>query len=300
METYRTKKEKIIDYLFDLLPEKEKREIQEVLNNNSDLLKLYNEIRENIIIESYLDDELLPHDKIEFERILKKESKLAAEVDLRKKVNVFIKGLVYNDELEEIFHENNNHDYSIPFQNKRHLKLMKLIAAASITLLLTLGGIAGLGIFRHAPLENRLYAKYYHPFKEVISNKYKLHTNGSMLTEAKSMYNQGDYYNALLIFKNLPNSLPIEIEKKFYTGLIFMEMGQFDDAIDKFEYLTAEPDAVMILSPVKWYLGLCYLNTDQDEKAVAALTQITENRGYNYKNAVKILKKLGYSFSENK
>ena len=292
MYTTCSKRESILDYLFDLLPKEEKQKIEDELNYDTDLWEIYNAEREKINIESYLDNELLPHDKVEFERIMRNDSKLASEVDLRRKVNAFIAKLDDYYELDCILRQPVQ-DAAIKFRFKpfnKYIQINRLIAAASILLLLVLGIVAGVNISAHKPLENRLYEKFYKPFYD--KSPTELNANAYRLYEAKKKYRAGDYYDALLIFENLPETLTIEVEKRFYSALIFMELEKFDTAISRLKDLLDNPYAKSVLPHIKWYLGLCYLHTGNNGEAVRIFRDIAEKKGYYYKSARKILRKL--------
>ena len=69
-----------------------------------------------------------------------------------------------------------------------------------------------------------------------------------------------------------------------------MELKSFDKAIPKFQGVVK--NKFQYLPQAYWYLGLCYLNTNQKKKAIETFSYIVENSGYNATQAEKILKKL--------
>ena len=91
---------------------------------------------------------------------------------------------------------------------------------------------------------------------------------------------------------DLPENINIRTEKNFYIALTLMETHAFDQAIEKFDSLISDNTEFKLLPQTYWYLGLCYLNTSQTEKARATFSYIAKFKGYRYKDAEKILKEL--------
>lgn len=100
-------------------------------------------------------------------------------------------------------------------------------------------------------------------------------------------YELHDYDAALEMFNKAPNNLM----GKLYGGLSLMELGDFDKASTKFEYIIEHNDNLFI-DQAQWYLGLCYLRTDKQKQAVEAFTKIAEQSGVYKTKAQKILHEL--------
>ena len=291
MPNYRTNRLKIIDYLFDLLPPNEREEVEDTIDNDPTSKWCYDRIRRNISIESYLDNEMPLHEKIEFIRELETDSRLAEEVNFRKKVNAVGKMIAFREELEDIHDEYAQHRTGVYIFDCISPQVKRILAAASVILILALGSLTVMNRTTSGqPVENRMYTKYYQPFESKYLFKY-IHS-ANALYEARREYEQGNYDEALYMYNNLPNSFDVDVEKQFYQGLILMEVGQLNEAIKKFEYLKDYPGTKFMRPYVKWYLGMCYLNTCQREKAKNIFNEIVQFGSFNYKKAERILKKL--------
>lgn len=283
----------IIEFLFDTLPPEEMSLIADEILSNKNLKNIYEEEKGEILTHCYVDNELSPYDRIEFEDKLKTDKQLSKEIKLQKEINNSLEELNLKEALEEAYES-----YTYPKEHITPLtpmtypvnrKLKNWLVAASITILFIFGG----GITYHYQtrdsLENRLYARYYEPFSK---NKNEYILNSSALTEAQQKYLKGDYITALLLYKNLPPSLTIETERRFFMGLSLMELGQYQKAITHFQDILLNEDYPEYNPKVKWYMALCYLKIGEKEKTINILQTIVDNNDYNYKKANQILRKL--------
>ncbi|NOQ27454.1 MAG: tetratricopeptide repeat protein [Bacteroidales bacterium] len=292
----------IIDFLFDTILPVKKSEVADKIINDENFRNLYNEEKDRFIIHSYVNNELEPHEHIEFENRLKKDKQLSKEVALLKDIDLFSECNALKDIQQEYMSGKNNHMHflknnkvSVLVKNNSALspitvrKIKKWIAAASIAFLLISGGEVTQNYFlTRGSLENRLYETYYETFDK--TGQYDLNTNSLKLAQLK--YTEGEYENALLSFQNLPTSLSIEAEKHFFIGLSFMELKLYRKAIENFEQVTKSPEGIGYLAQTQWYIGLSYLKTGNKEKAIDIFKVILSYNDCNYKKAKKILKKL--------
>ncbi len=292
MFSKQSKREKIINYLFGHLSENEKRHVEEKLKSDSEFQRIYKTERENLTLQSYLNNELPLHERIEFERQIRNNSYLRRTVYLHKRLlnaDIF-KTLEYKKLLEKVIKESeHNTKKSFLARAFSATNIMKLVVAASILFMVYLG-VEKVYRLQEQPLENKLFKEYYKPFFDNKATRF--HTNSSLLYEAKKKYNNGNYIEALDVFENLPNSLTINIEKHFYSALIYMELKQYNRAIDIFNNLIDNSETKQILPYVKWYLALCYLQTNNTDKAIGIFEEIVEYKGYYSKPAKKILSRI--------
>lgn len=234
------------------------------------------EERQRMEIEDYLDDQLNDSDKKEFEAKMKHNRDIRKEVMFRKKINNSINELRYKKELEEAF-------------NKYHKdqKIRKLAVKWSVAacLLLIIGASIFLASQDRKIDKESLYLSYYQPL-----DKKEFHDLRSDFDEGKEKYFKGDYKGAFLIYSNLPTSIDIKAEKELFTALSLIELGDFQGAINKLNENLKTNKRFAGYS--YWYLGLCYLKTNQLNSAKEVFGTIAESKGYNSKKAAKILRKL--------
>jgi len=286
-------KDKIIDFIFDDLPLEEVSLVADAIISNENLKKTYEEEKEKILTHCYVDNALSPDKRFEFEDRLKTDKQLHKEVKLQKEINNSIENLNLKETLDEVYEsyksQKEYNNYTTARTYSIHINLKNWLIAASITLLLILGGGITYHFQTRDSLENRLYASYYEPFNKIDNYV----TNSSGLNLAQEKYLKGDYMNAFLLFDKLPASLTIESEKHFYKALSLMELERFDKAIENFEYLFDCQGYFEAAPQVYWYLALCYLKSGDNRKAIELFEKIVKTNGYNYKKAKRILKKLG-------
>jgi len=257
---------------------------------------IYKEEKQKIDIEEYLDNELLPDEKTRFETKLNENAELAGETKFRSRVNQAIKDIGLVKAIEKAHSEFTRlYETDMDLVELKDSKTINLysrkrfhwLTAASIVLLF--GITSCFYLMNREPLEKRLYASYYEPLKENQSRAFVVNSSG--LNEAKKKYQEKDYYDALIIFNNLPENINIQTEKDFYIALSLMEMNSCDEAIKKFTGIMNNKK-FQYLPQTYWYLGLCYLNTNQKDKAIETFSYIVANSEYNSVKAKKILRRL--------
>lgn len=175
------------------------------------------------------------------------------------------------------------------FSLKEKLRTRNFRLTLTTVFVLTIGGASLLHLLTRDTLENRLYDRYYRPMTE---NATRLIIENSAFDEAKRKYEEGEHNVAWLLMVNLPDNFSFKTEKIFYQALTLMEMGKFDQAINKFNVLLDMPNNKDILVIAKWYQGLCYLKTADFEKAKQLFTFINSSNCKYSNKAYKILKEI--------
>jgi tetratricopeptide (TPR) repeat protein len=272
----------IIEFLFGTLSKKRMSVVAAAIVSNSNLKKIYTEVRNKVITHYYSDNELLPYERIDFEYKLDKNEHLLKEVKLHKNLN-----------LEET-HDNNfiynsfQKKKSISEKHTQNKKFKHWLVVSTITVLLILGGGTSYFFQTQEITENELFASFYSPLD--YTDSYLLTSNSFNI--AKQKYIDGDYSNALVLLQGLPTKINIEVERNFFIGLSLMEIGKFNAAIEYFEQIISHKNGFEYIPHIRWYSGLCYLKTGSKEKAIDTFSTIVYNQDYNSKKAKKILKKL--------
>jgi len=296
-------KSQIIDFILNNVNEEERIKIIESINTNSLTKELYLSEKRKYDVERYLDDEMSIGERCEIEELLKINESLYEHFELSKDVNEFMKIEAFSEQLnaihtelydsdsteQELVHKGSSDRHIEPAGKGKYsfLSIGQWVAAASIILFVALFGINYFATNQNS-LEEKLYDSYYEPFQNNTNSFFY----SSSLIEAKKKYNNKEYDIAWLLIENLPNSMTIEAEKRFYAGLTLMELERYAEAINKFKALQADEEQTVMNSVNQWYLALCYLKTERREDATAIFKQIVANKSYNYTKAKKILKKL--------
>lgn len=279
----------ITDFLFDTLSKDQMSLVADAIVSDEVLKKIYEEERNKIITHCYADNELLSHERIEFEYTLKKSEQILKDVTLLKDINNSIENINLKETLDEVYNKyTSQQKYGVFVSSLLNRNSKHWLAAASISLLFILGA----GIIYHFQtrdaIENRLYASYYAPYD--YTDSYIL--NSSSFNIAKQKYMDGEYINALALLQSLSPSLSIEVERDFFIGLSLMEIGKYNTAVEYFEQVLNNQKGFEYIPQIRWYMGLCYLKLGNKEKAIETFNTIVQNNDYNYKKANRIIKKL--------
>lgn len=156
------------------------------------------------------------------------------------------------------------------------------IAAAATVGILILGKVFLTSIEQNP---ERLFEAYF----TVYQNSFEPTVRGAAAitkrTQAFQAYDQGDYQNAAVLFREL-------LQTKEEPGILLLLgnanliLGNVDEAKDNFTRLNKDFDEFDIQS--KWYLSLCYLKTGDVERARETLKELG-NTEISYANKAKEL-----------
>ncbi|NVO09274.1 MAG: tetratricopeptide repeat protein [Bacteroidales bacterium] len=255
------------------------------------LAKIFEEEKFKIDIKRYHDNEMTPTQRLEFESRQIKELKFSVEVNQNEEKNNSSDELPLRRKLDEAHstykssqkqHSNAPRKYSI----NRRFKYW--LAAATIVMLIISGEWINYNLQPSDSLENSLYTEYY---KRLGPEDFYLFNNNS-LDIAKQKYVDGEYSNAILLLRDIPSTINVEVEKNFFIGLSMMEIGRYNVALGYYNQALSSQSDFNLIPQTRWYLGLCYLKIGDRKKAIDTFQTIVDRNDYNYKQAKKILKKL--------
>ncbi len=238
-----------------------------------------------IQLEEFIDGNL--HEE-EFQRILSQQNldpEIANEITFRGEVNDALRDKSFMDFRQLL---QNQMDQSVSKNTIIHKDILKNwhLAAASFVLILVAGGLWY--ILSNKPYSTeRLVSKYYKPAHPILQVRSVELSSDDALKEAFSYYQQNDFANALKYFNTLDN----QITAKFYSGVCYIELEQFDRALKSFEYVTNDKDNLFV-EQAEWYIGLIYLMNNQKAQAIEQFTKISGSESYYSNQAEEILKYL--------
>ncbi|MBI5539664.1 MAG: tetratricopeptide repeat protein [Bacteroidia bacterium] len=239
-----------------------------------------------ILIERYLDGELQGDDLINFELQLKTDKELAQDCFLQKEIRAaFSNRDVYElrNQLSEISKE-----FKKEKQIKRFKKWVFLYAACAI---LVIAVISTICIFNKSNTNDELYATYFERYDAGTITRGAQKTNTDIYTQALRAYDLEKYYEAIELFKLIPDTSDFYTNKEYFTGLSYMSLQGFNDAIKHFENVISDNQSIFHENAV-WYSGLCYLKLNQTQKAIIHFRKLLNKDCYLNKRASEILEKL--------
>ena len=242
-------------------------------------------------IEDYLTNELEDSSREAFEDEMLVNTDLIQDVKIYREINEAIgekdimtlrKNLSKIEE-SEIIDDVQKRGIAAP-------KLQKAVwvAAASIILLI------GLNItLNENSLSNaQLYNQFYHPLESNLGvNRSVSSASENTVNRAILKMNEKDYDAALNLFSEVLKNDEDNVIGNFYIGAIQQKKGNYDAAINSFTNVIRQGDNLFI-EQSQWYIGLCYLNRNETEKAIRQFKKIVQEQGYYQKESEKILGKL--------
>ncbi len=240
-------------------------------------------------IEDFLDGDLTENQLMEFEKDLLDDSDLQMDLDLHREVNEAIMEediMDLRNKLEAIETPPN------PTQ-KRKLKFLTKwnIAAASLALLIGLGSLLYIIGDSSAYSKNKIYSNYYKPYNIVANTRSSDVMIDNLLTTALKSYETKDYHTALTLFKKILDKDSTNITGNFYSGVSNIEINEYSKANKNFTRVLEHKNNLFI-EQSEWYLGFCYLMTNEKEKAIHQFHTIAQGNSFYKIKALEIINRL--------
>jgi tetratricopeptide (TPR) repeat protein len=239
-------------------------------------------------IERYIACEMGEDEKLWFEKELESNNNLRTEVDLRKKTDLVLKSqniLQLRNKLSAIEKRRKEADVAASKRSKPvYLRYAAVIAAIAVigSVILLTGRNNG---------NDEVISKLYKTYEPPASQRSGQSVGNADFTLALEFYNTNDYENAALFFSKVVESNPKDMQSVLLKGVSNFEDQKFPEA--KMSFVTVIDDNNnLFIETARWYLALCYIKTNETDKAISQLQAITDDKGIYSKDARKILKKL--------
>jgi tetratricopeptide (TPR) repeat protein len=240
-------------------------------------------------IERYIAGEMGEEERQWFEKELNGNENLRREVDLRKKTDLVLKSqdlISLRNKLSDL--EKRRKEQEVTARSKSN-RPAYIRYAALITALILIGSVV-LFKGKHISGEEAL-SRYYKTYEPPASQRSDHNSENADFSLAIEFYNTSDYTNAALFFNKVVKSNPKDMQSVLLRGVSNFEDKKYPDA--KISFTTVIDDNNnLFIETAKWYLALCYIKTNETEKAIRQLEAITEENGIYSTNARKILRKL--------
>ncbi len=245
-------------------------------------------------LESYIHSELSDEERASFETELTSNYDLINEIDLIKNIDLALQEndvMLLRSNLKSIAGEiasekQKERSFAGKFNSR---KVVISAVAASLILLM---GITGL--LSRQSSQGEIYQEFYNKY-ETTGVVRSANTNADKtLSEAMQKFDNKDYNAALNLFSEVISRDQSNMVGHFYTGVSLQETGKYNNAIKEFETVIIDKDNLFI-EQAEWYIGLCYLQTNENKKAYRQFKKIAKNDGYYQQKAQAILRKTKYS-----
>jgi len=258
-----------------------------VFNKVNSYYIMANKFKHSATIEQYLANEMAPSERSAFEKELRSNPELAAELKLSQNID----SALLRDDIIDLRRK------LIAAINasrivKEEVPVVKMYArkwwyaAASLVALFAVAATLFMQTNRAVSTDS-LFTEYYN--SENIVDQTRGDQN---IVEAVIKFQQKDFATASVLFKSILDADNTNIAVWFYYGISNIETKNYDNSIKAFNTIIKQNDNLYI-EHAEWYLGLCYLKNNQKDKAIDQFVVVASNPdNFHRQEAKNILEKL--------
>jgi len=146
-------------------------------------------------------------------------------------------------------------------------------------------------IFDSKLSNDELYEKYYkHYSSETITQSSELSTDNNYIN-ALRIYERKQYNDAINLFDKIPENSPFYNSKEYYSGLSYMELQNYEEAIKHFNIVIKSKNNLFIENAI-WYSALCYLKIDKTQLAIEYFKKLLNEDSTFKKEAGEIIEEI--------
>ncbi|MBI9038216.1 MAG: tetratricopeptide repeat protein [Bacteroidales bacterium] len=241
-------------------------------------------------IDKYFEGEMSENELIEFEKKMKSNKKLKAEVEFQKELQDSLNDKQIFDlknNLEKIHNEAKNAQNSETNQEPvvRELFIKKIQLAAAVIIIMIIASSVFYFMNNRTMSNETLYGIYYEPAKTMLVVR-SGNNDEVNLMQALQKYNHNDYDGAIEVFEKDNSKMA-----KFFLALSYMETNRVLDAVNLLKAIIEENDNLFV-DQAEWYLGLCYLKLNETEKAIIQFSKISQSNSIYKIKSEEILKNI--------
>lgn len=242
----------------------------------------------NYFIERYNAGEMSETEKKWFLKEIEGNEKLRNEVELRKKTDEILRNqnvMTLKSKLSVI--ENKR---KATVNTRKISKSRPYISYAAVA-----GGVLIIGSLIFLPGRNlsteKIMQEYYSPYEPPTTQRAALNGTAGDFTLALEFYNTKEYNKAAALFSKVLEHKPGDMQVELLNGVSNFEEKRYPEAKQSFGKVIDDKNNLFV-DQAQWYLALCYLNTNEKEKAKQLLAVIKNEEGIYKKEARKILRGL--------
>jgi tetratricopeptide (TPR) repeat protein len=242
-------------------------------------------------IQPFLDGELSREELDWINKELESNAVLADDIKLYREVDSAIREqdvMGLRNQLE-VIHNSMDDSTRNPKRVPRYRKTISYAAIASLAILISVGILYKIQTRKLSNVE--IYEKYYEPYDVTMVYRSAGENTDRLYQEARLRYEAGQFQEAITLFEKLLKSDPADMATTLYSGISYMEVNRYNEADKSFSKIIDQNDNLFI-EQAEWYLGFCYLMTNETEKARTQFEKIAGSNSSYKDHASHILKKL--------
>ncbi|MFD2916600.1 tetratricopeptide repeat protein [Psychroserpens luteus] len=238
----------------------------------------------NELIENYFSKNISKQELLEFNHLYKTNPEFKEEVD-------FLKAIKSVSEVEDdVEFKKQLTSYESEYAHKEKSIISKWLKPLTAVAALLIIALSINFLINSSINEDKLFATYFEPSKNVSSPIVRSETDKTALNNAFITYNEMNYEQAIPLFDNAYNNTK-NSELLFYEGNSLLVLGKIEEAIEIFKEHLTYNDA--LTNRTHWYLALAYVKTKQLEKAKVELKAlINSEETFKKTEASSLLEKL--------
>jgi len=243
-----------------------------------------------ILADHYLHGEMSAEEKRTFEKQLSVDPELTRLVTFQKDLD---KALMDREAIE--FRDILN-DVHRSYQQNRKVSVFQHQTFRIAGIAAVLGILIGLAfllnhLLNREPLNKRIVAEFYQPYEVPVNYRSPAGTVDALFREAVEKYNSKQYKEAIRLFEQVLSEDKTRMDANLMNGLSNFEVNNYTGADSSFNRIIRHRDN-LYFEQAQWYLGFCFLMTNQNRKAIELYQKIISQKGYYSRQAQKILNKL--------
>ena len=242
-------------------------------------------------VDRYLDGVMSIEERVWFEKELQGNNELHLEIELQKSLNTMLENrevLELHGQLNDIHEQYFGERKRVLNLDRKFKRVLYVSTAAVVSLTMTVFMLTH-GIKHTSGTE--LYAQYFKPAEINMSFRAGSSVGDHELRSAMLLYENKNYEEAVKLFEKILSKDNSRIGLNLYSGISHMEVKEYSEANKRFEKII-DHKANAFVESAEWYLGLCYLKMNDEQKAKNIFADIANSESYYNKEAKSILRKM--------
>jgi hypothetical protein len=239
-------------------------------------------------IERYNAGEMSEAEKQWFQKELEGNDKLRNEVHLRKRTDEILKNqnvISLRSKLSQI--ENQRKEVKQPVKKSKKTTYIRYAAVfAGLVLIGSITLFSGKNLSRE-----KIMKQYYKAYEPPTSQRSAHAETEADFSLALEFYNTHDYEKAAILFNKVLENKPNDMQTVLLKGVANFEEKKYPEAKQSFGKVIDDKNNLYI-DQAQWYLALCYLNTNETDKAKQLFKLIGKEGGIYKDDAKKIIRGL--------
>jgi len=238
-------------------------------------------------IERYIAGEMDDAEKQWFIKELNENEKLRKEVELRRKTDAILKNQDIMNLRNKLISIEKSRESPLPSKKPgRHINIKYAAAIAGFVIIGTIALLSNRQLG-----SNEILDRFYKPYEATSSLRSEEMIKNQDYKLALEYYNIHDYRNAAIYFTKVLENDPGNMHSELLNGISNFENQNYPEAKGSFSKVIADNNNYYI-DHAQWYLALCYIKTEEKQKAIDQLAIIKKSRTIYRKDARKILRSL--------